>query len=82
MFSAQVRDVALAAMIHIIGQNPRDYGFTELRPHKDYLYAANTAGFGSEERRNRALRKWALWAKVQRLQSLGIDEIAAEGVGL
>ncbi len=82
VFSSQVRDVALAAMIHIIGQNPRDYGFTELRPHKDYLYAANTAGFGSDERRDRALRKWALWAKVQRLQSLGVDEIAVEGVGL
>ncbi len=82
VFRSQVRDVALAAMISLIGQNPRDYGFTELRPHKDYLYAANTAGFSSDEHRNRALRKWALWAKVQRLQSLSIDEIAVEGVGL
>ncbi len=82
VFSSQVRDVALAAMIHLIGQNPRDYGFDELRPHMDYLYAANTAGFDSDERRNRALRRWTLWAMVQRLQALEIDEIAVEGVGL
>ncbi|MGE4000350.1 MAG: hypothetical protein AB7I48_09045, partial [Planctomycetaceae bacterium] len=71
-FSAQVRDVALAAMIHLIGQDPQDYGFTELRPHKEYLYAPNTAGFDSDERRDRALRQWALWSRVQQLNSLDI----------
>ena len=82
VFSSQVRDVALAAMIHIIGQNPRDYGFTELQPRGQYLYVPNTAGFDSEERRSRAFLKWKLWAKVQQLQSLEVDETAVEGVRL
>lgn len=81
-FSAQVRDVALAAMIHLIGQDPLDYGFTQLRPHSEYLYAPNTAGFDSDESRERALRQWRLWALVQKLHALDIDEIAVEGAGV
>ncbi|MBX3436418.1 MAG: hypothetical protein KF861_02935 [Planctomycetaceae bacterium] len=81
-FSAQVRDVALAAMIYLIGQNPRDYGFTELQPHGKYLYSPNTVGFDSDERRQRAFRQWLLWTRLQRLQSLDVDAIAVAGAGV
>jgi hypothetical protein len=80
-YSSLVCDVALVAMIHLTGQNPYDYGFAKLRSNKEF-YEHNTAGFDSQQQRERALSQWGLWCKVQRLQSREIDETAVEGVQL
>jgi hypothetical protein len=81
-FTSQIRDVALVAAIHLIGKNPRDFGFRELRPSKTSLYALNTAGFDSDESRAAAFRLWKLWANVQRHEFREIDENAVEGIRL
>ncbi|MCA9075715.1 MAG: hypothetical protein KDA93_11825 [Planctomycetaceae bacterium] len=82
VFSSQVRDVALAVMVYLSGQNPYDYGFTRLRPHSASLFQPNTAGFATDELRARALARWELWTRVQKAQSLPIDATAIEGVPL
>ncbi|MEZ6052766.1 MAG: hypothetical protein R3C02_15495 [Planctomycetaceae bacterium] len=82
MFTSQVRDVALAVMLHLSGQNPSDYGFGALPFHEKYLFQPNTIGFESDEQREQALNQWHLWGKVQRAQGLAIDATAVEGVQL
>lgn len=81
-FSCQVRDVALAALIHLVGKHPRDFGFTELRTNSNSVYALNTAGFDSEERRDAAFRQWRLWKQLQHQHARDAAENAVEGVGL
>jgi hypothetical protein len=61
-FSSRVQDVALAALLHMTGQDPRTYGFTDLREHPQYLYAPGTIGFNTEEERSSALGQWKRWS--------------------
>ncbi len=81
-FTSQVRDVALAVILHLSGQNPADYGFLKLRLHPKHLYQPNSAGFDSDETRDRAFTQWQLWTRVQRSQALAIDATAIAGVPL
>ncbi len=81
-FTSQVRDVALAVMVHLSGQNPADYGFLKLRLHPKHLFQPNTAGFESDETREHAFAQWQLWTRVQRSQALDIDATAVAGVPL
>lgn len=81
-FTCQVRDVALAGLVHLIGKHPREFGFTELRPNSNSLYGLNTAGFATEELRETALHKWQLWHRVQHSEGLDVGETAVAGVRL
>lgn len=81
-FTCQVRDVALAGLIHLIGRHPREFGFTQLRPNSNSLYGLNTAGFASDQLRQDAFHKWRLWRHVQHSEGLGVGEIAVAGVRL
>lgn len=78
-FTCQVRDVALAGLIHLVGKRPRDFGFTDLRPNSNSLYGLNTAGFASEQLRQDAFGKWRLWHRVQRSEGLEVGETAIAG---
>jgi hypothetical protein len=57
-FETQVRDVALAALLHVTGQDPGEYGLDQLQPNEQLLYNPSTAGFETEEQRAAALAKW------------------------
>jgi hypothetical protein len=81
-FTCQVRDVALAGLIHLIGKRPRNFGFAELRPHSNSLYGLNTAGFATEELRATAFHKWRLWQRVQHSEGLDVGETAVAGARL
>lgn len=58
----QMRDVALAAAVHLAGQNPQDFGFERKIPagatSVSYIYCA----FASDEKRAAAHAKWKEWA--------------------
>jgi hypothetical protein len=60
--TVQMRDVALAAAIHLTGQNPLDFGFQRRPPANistvSYIYYA----FTSDEKRAAAHAKWKEWA--------------------
>lgn len=81
-FTAQIRDAALVALLHMTGQDPDDYGFNRLRPHSQYLFAPNTAGFDSQSDREQALLKWQSWRKQNLRENLPIDSDAIEGTTL
>lgn len=60
----QLRDVALAAVLHIYGQNPLDFGFDrQLTKHPDMVFQINSIGFVDQEDRDEAFKKWEAWAK-------------------
>jgi hypothetical protein len=54
----QVRDVALAMTIHLNGKNPKDYGFELWQVSPGQLIQYHQLGFGSEDERVRAFKKW------------------------
>ena len=81
-FECQVRDVALAALVHLIGKSPQEFGLTELRTNSNYLFALNTAGFDADDERAVALRRWKLWRAVQRHDGRTVAENAVAGVRL
>jgi hypothetical protein len=54
----QVRDVALAAVIHLDGQDPQTFGFADRKLDPARLYAPLSLGFEDETKRTAALRQW------------------------
>ena len=57
-YITQFRDIALVAVLHLSGEDPTEYGFTNLRPHDDYVYSPYTIGFAGEVDRQAAFTKW------------------------
>lgn len=58
----QIRDVALAVMVHLSGQKLSDYGFAHAKSNAWYLFNANTLGFNDPAARAEALKKWRAWS--------------------
>ncbi|MCC9627053.1 hypothetical protein LOC68_01415 [Blastopirellula sp. JC732] len=57
-FESQVRDIALAAAIHLSGRNPREFGFDRITADANYLFSYRTVGFASDVERSAAFEKW------------------------
>lgn len=57
----QVRDVALAAMLHMTGQNLHEYGYHSVQEFGPTVFQLGTLAFGDAETRDAALKKWARW---------------------
>ncbi len=56
---AQVRDVALAAIIHINGKDPKNFGFPRVSKHPDTVFAVHTLTFDDDKERQAARDAWA-----------------------
>ncbi len=54
----QVRDVALATIIHLTSKDPRQFGFTHAKTVSFSVYLAQSLGFQSDEARQQAHEKW------------------------
>jgi hypothetical protein len=63
--NSQVRDVALAVLIHLNGQNHKDYGFDHLQKNPQYLFSPGTLGFAEDAQREAALKKWKQHSTAQ-----------------
>jgi hypothetical protein len=57
--TTQLRDVALAMMIKLSGQEPQSYGYEALRSNPGLLYSYYYLGFPSDAKRDAAFQKWA-----------------------
>lgn len=57
----QMRDVALAVLVHLTRQNLSDYGFVHAKTNPFYLFNSNTLGFNDPAARLQALKKWRAW---------------------
>lgn len=54
----QVRDVALAMMVHLSGQSVKDYGFEFLQSQPSLQFVPWYLGFGTPAKREAALARW------------------------
>ncbi len=59
--NTQVRDVALAMLVHMAGQSHKDYGFSFARANQTMHFNPYTLGFSSIEHRLIALKKWEVY---------------------
>jgi hypothetical protein len=57
----QMRDIALAAMLHMTGQNLYEYGYHYVQEYTPTVFQVGTLGFEDDEARAAALKKWARW---------------------
>lgn len=57
-YITQFRDLALVAVLHLHGADPREFGFTNIREHAQYVYSPYTIGFSNEVDRQAAFTKW------------------------
>lgn len=67
-YTTQVRDAALVALLHLTGQDHREYGFDRLQKNEQTLFNVTTMGFSrdDEKRRDEAIAKWRRWSAVNR----------------
>lgn len=59
--SIQMRDVALATLLRLTGQEPIAYGFLQARPHPQMLFDVSSLAMENDERRRAALEQWRAW---------------------
>ena len=57
----QMRDVALAAALHMSGQSLREYGFNNVQEYAPTVFQVGTLGLEDEEARIAAFKKWTEW---------------------
>ncbi len=50
-YQTQYRDIALVVILHLYGQDPKEFGFERAREHSQYVYAPYTLGFKNDEER-------------------------------
>lgn len=60
----EVRDVALAVLVRLTGQDYGAYGFAFASRHKHLELYANFLGFAKDEQRRAAFARWNEWAKI------------------
>jgi hypothetical protein len=63
--NVHVSDVALATMIHLVGQEPKEYGFTRVRMNPQNVFDPASLGLENREQRTAAIAKWRAWKAAQ-----------------
>jgi hypothetical protein len=64
-FQSQVRDVALAAIIQLSGEDPKQFGFHHLQTNSMYVFVLTSIGFASDEQRMQSRAMWADFCRRQ-----------------
>ena len=57
-YETQMRDVALAGLVHLAEQDHKKFGFSQIQKHTTVLFSTSTLGFKDEKERQVALTKW------------------------
>ena len=57
----QMRDVALAVVIHLTDQQPKDFGAVAAQSSPQSFFQVPALGFTDEAQRNEALKRWSEW---------------------
>ena len=56
--TVQLRDVAIASIIHLQGRKPAEFGMLGVRRHDQTVFHIQTLGFADEKLREKVLAKW------------------------
>ena len=62
----EVRDVALATMIHLSGQKLKGFGFEKASEKFFDQFDVDSLGFSTDAKRKIALAKWRVWQELQK----------------
>ncbi len=57
-YRTEIRDIALATLVHLTKQNPKDFGFDRLRSSSTQIFNTGSLAFENNEKREEAIRKW------------------------
>lgn len=57
-FNTLLKDVALVAVLHLSGENPKDFGYPRISTDPNFLYNIRSIGFTTPEQREQAFQKW------------------------
>jgi len=63
VYPLQVRDIALATVIHLSDQDLQEFGFPRAKPNGPYPFGLRTIVFVSDKERQAAFKKWADFCK-------------------
>ncbi|MEW4564587.1 HEAT repeat domain-containing protein [Bremerella sp. JC770] len=64
-FSTLLKDVALVAVLHISGEDPKEFGYPRISTDPNFLYNIRSIGFTTDEQREKAFQKWEKSQKAQ-----------------
>jgi hypothetical protein len=64
--TTEVRDVALAMLVHLTGQSHKDYGYPFADSNAGFKFYAHFLGFGTDQQREQAQRKWKDWSAARK----------------
>lgn len=67
-YETQLRDVALAAILLMQNEDPKDYGFERIQLHNVNVFVTGTAGFDSDEKRQATFAKFREFRDRERSQ--------------
>lgn len=67
--NTQIRDVALAGLVHMTGQEFKTYGFDRISMNALYLFDPLSTGFESTEKRDQAFEKWRAFRAREKEQA-------------
>ena len=59
--TTEVRDVALAMLVHLTGQSHKEYGFSFLSQYPNLMWSPHYLGFSTPQQRENAHEKWQEW---------------------
>lgn len=65
-YKLEVRDLALAALLHMTGQELKEYGFQRAEKNPMFLYNPASLGFRDSDNRQAGVDKWKAWAAEQK----------------
>jgi hypothetical protein len=60
-YETQIRDVALAAVLHLSKLDLKEYGYSSVQVHTQYLFNPGSLGFQNDQQRDQAIAKWQAW---------------------
>lgn len=57
-YQTQVRDIALAALVHLAKQDPKKFGFNRLKTTSTQVFNTSSVSFEDDAKRSEAISKW------------------------
>lgn len=70
----ELRDVALAVLVHLTGQDHTAYGFEHLQKNGQSVFLPVTAGFSDPLKRDAAIARWNAWAAMNMRAEQGLRQ--------
>jgi hypothetical protein len=69
LVSIQVRDVALAVLLHLTGQEPLTYGFLHARSQEQTVFDISSLSMKDDQQRAEAAERWHTWRAQHKLEA-------------